>query len=308
MKNIIVVALKGMAMGIAEVVPGVSGGTIAFITGIYERLLLAIKSINPSLIKIGRGAGIKGIWKAVDGTFLTALLSGMVLGLLAFVQVISYLIEHHPEGLWGFFFGLILASVLFIGRQVKHWDISSLLLLALATVVAFYLTIAAPAAGIHALWFVFLSGAIAISAMILPGVSGSFLLLVMGMYTYIIPTLKEALDTFATDKLIVLGVFLLGCLTGLLSFVHLVSWAFKRHRKQTLAILTGFMAGSLNKVWPWKNTIPTSIGDGPQVASFEKSVWPSGYEGDPKVWLVLCVVLIGFLIVFGLEKLSRQPN
>lgn len=310
MKTHILTFIKGMAMGIAEIIPGVSGGTIAFITGIYETLLDSIRAFRPALFTTLKEKGIKGVWEEVNGTFLVTLLGGMGLSIVLFIGVITYLLENNKELLWGFFFGLIVASAVFIGRQVEKWDATSIALILFGTALAYYITVAAPSQGNEALWFVFLSGAIAISALILPGISGSFILLLMGMYTFIIPTVSEALRTFATDKLIIVGVFAMGCLTGLLTFANLLSWTFKNYKNQTLAILTGFMIGSLNKVWPWRNVLSTRINSkGDEVPFIEQSVLPSAYGGETYMLGVIALMVVGFVVVFALERLdTSEPS
>lgn len=306
MKASIFTFLKGMAMGIAEVIPGVSGGTIAFITGIYETLLHSIKSINLGLLKTLKQDGISGVWRAVNGNFLAALFAGMAVSIVAFVNIITYLMTHHKEALWAFFFGLIVASAVYIGKQVKKWDVAAIGLLILGLGFAYYITVASPAQGNEALWFVFISGAIAISAMILPGISGSFILLLMGMYTFIIPTVKEALKTFSSESLTILVVFGAGCLVGLLTFANVLSWTFKNYRNQTLALLTGFMIGSLNKVWPWRNVLQTRTNSkGEEVPFLEQSVLPSAYAGEPYVLWVIIFMIVGFALVFALERVTK---
>ncbi len=308
--------LKGAAMGIAEAIPGVSGGTIAFITGIYERLLNCIKSVNPSLLGEFKRDGIAGVWKKMDMGFLLMLGLGMVGGLVTGVFVISYLLETFPILLWSFFFGLILASCLYIGKQVDKWKIGEILLLLLGTVIAYFITIAAPAQGSESLAYVFFSGMLAISALMLPGLSGSFILLLLGMYTYIVPTVKTALKTLAPDALVILLVFGSGCLVGMLSFSHLLSWTFKNYRNLTLATLTGFMFGSLNKVWPWQEVLKTKINSkGEEVVSFTQSVLPGTfaslkenffYGTEPMVPMAILLMIVGFGSVFLLEKLGNK--
>ncbi len=249
-------AVKGMAMGIAEVIPGVSGGTIAFITGIYEQLLNSIKAFGPGLFTTFRESGIKGVAQAINAPFLMSLAVGMVFGIVIGVFGVSYLLENYPTLVWAFFFGLIIASAIYVGKQIDRWGIGEIVLLLIGTFVAFGITVLAPANGSTALPFVYLSGLIAISALILPGISGSFILLLMGMYSFIITdTLRPALRTLAPDKLLIMFVFALGCLTGLMTLSRVLSWTFKKYRNLTLAILTGFMLGSLNKIWPWR--VPT---------------------------------------------------
>ena len=246
-------ALRGAAMGMAETIPGVSGGTIAFITGIYERLLNCINSIHFGLIGTFKKDGIKGVWEAVDGNFLLFLIGGMLGGIVVGVLGISYLLENFPPIVWAFFFGLILGSVFYIGRQITKWSWKEIVLLILCAAIAFALTTTLPATGSTSYIYVFISGMIAISALILPGISGSFILLIMGMYTYIVQdTLKGVISTFAFDKIMTMMVFGLGCLAGLLSISKLLSWTFANYKNLTLASLTGFMLGSLNKIWPWR--------------------------------------------------------
>jgi putative membrane protein len=291
-------ALKGMAMGIAEVIPGVSGGTIAFITGIYEKLINTIKAFSPALILVFKKAGVKGVWTTINGNFLTTLLIGMAAGVVLGVFGVTHILETYPQLLWAFFFGLIIASSIYIGKQVEKWDIVAIISLILGIAVAYYITVASPAQGNEALWFVFISGMIAISALILPGISGSFILLLMGMYTFIIPTVKSALSTFDTQSLIIVGVFGMGCLVGLATFSRVLSWTFKNYRNPTLALLTGFMIGSLNKLWPWRNVLEYR----------EQSVMPSSFEGEAMVIGAIISMIFGFIIVFGLEKLDTSEH
>jgi len=310
MKNnsaFLTLALKGMAMGIAEVIPGVSGGTIAFITGIYEKLLNTIKAFHPSLIGTFKKEGVGGVWETINGTFLVTLLIGMATGVIVGVFGVSHLLETYPEMLWAFFFGLIISSAIFIGKQVDGWSVKEILALIIGTAIAYYITVASPAQGNEALWFVFLSGVIAISALILPGISGSFILLLMGMYSFIIPTVKTALTTFESESLITVGTFAIGCLVGLMTFSRVLSWTFKNYKNITLALLTGFMLGSLNKLWPWRNVLSTRINSkGVEVPFIEESVLPSNYTGEPYLVAVVICMIVGFLSVFLIEKLGTS--
>ncbi|MEN0004256.1 MAG: DUF368 domain-containing protein [Bacteroidota bacterium] len=301
-------ALKGAAMGVAEVIPGVSGGTIAFITGIYEELINTIKAVlGPGAIGALRKEGIAAAWEKANGTFLVFLLGGMLVGIVLGVFGVTHLLENYPELLWAFFFGLILASALYIGRQVKQWGVGTLVALVLGTALAYWITVASPSQGTEALWFVFLSGMIAISALILPGISGSFILLLLGMYTFIIPTVKDALKTFNPESLVVLGVFGVGCLLGLATFSRVLSWTFKHYHDITMAVLTGFMLGSLNKIWPWRNVLETRINSkGEKVPFLEQSVLPAAYEGDPQVMGVVALMIVGFAAVFLMERLGKR--
>jgi putative membrane protein len=303
-------ALKGMAMGIAEVIPGVSGGTIAFITGIYEELINTIKQVlSPNWLGVLRKEGIAATWKAINGNFLVFLLGGMAFGVVVGVLGVTALLESYPELLWAFFFGLIVASAIYIGKQVEKWSAIEFVALLLGTVIAFYITVASPAQGSEALWFIFIAGAIAISALILPGISGSFMLLLMGMYTFIIPTVKDALKTLNPESLVVLGVFGLGCLLGLATFSRVLSWTFKHYKNPTLALLTGFIVGSLNKIWPWRNVLSyRENSKGEQVPFIEESVLPANYEGDPMIIGVIVLMIIGFLTVFMIERFGAEKE
>ena len=312
--------IKGMAMGTAEVIPGVSGGTIAFITGIYEKLLNTIKAFGPGLIPVFKKEGFKGVWSAVNGSFLIRLLGGMVFGIVFGVFAISYLLENYPPAVWAFFFGLIIASAIYIGRQITRWGPGEIVLMLLGAIIAYGITTIVPAEGSESLIFVFFSGAIAISALILPGISGSFILLIMGMYSFIITeTLKPALKTLALDKILIMVVFALGCLTGLMTISRLLSWTFKHFRNLTLATLTGFMLGSLNKIWPWRNAtdwlrdksgaiILKEDGTKKKIL-LEENVWPSNYtEGDALIIAVVILMIVGFLSVFLLERLGSKKD
>ncbi len=313
-------ALKGMAMGIAEVIPGVSGGTIAFITGIYETLIDTIKNIlGPEVWTTLRREGLAAAWAKANGTFLSLLLAGMASGVIVGVFGISHLLENYPIMLWAFFFGLIIASAVYIGKQVKRWRYTEVLVLVAGTFLAYLITIASPAEGSTALGLVFISGVIAISALILPGISGSFILLLMGMYTIIIPTVKEALKTQAPDKLLVLGVFAAGCLIGLGVFSRILSWTFKNYHNETLALLTGFMLGSLNKIWPWRKPVlgvneageTVTIQPGMEIEKVIKEVnlMPGQYAaevGDSFLLGALLAMALGMAIVFILDRLDER--
>ncbi len=304
--------LKGMAMGMAEVVPGVSGGTIAFITGIYEKLLSTIALIGPQLIADFKQKGFKYVFDKIDGFWILKLLSGMFAGIIIGVFAITHILEHYPILLWSFFFGLIIASCFYVAKQVKRWNFNSIMALILTTCFSYVVTTIAPTQGNPALWFVFISGVIAISALILPGISGSFMLLIMGMYTIVIPSIKNALKTFELESVFILTAFALGCLTGLMSFARVVSYCFKKYKNTTLAALTGFMIGSLNKIWPWRypslgvdelgnyiKLAPKQIVDNFKIIS-ETNVSPEFYNnniGDSQLLFALTLGFFGFLLI-----------
>jgi putative membrane protein len=317
--------LKGMAMGLAEIIPGVSGGTIAFITGIYERLLNAIKAWNPGSFKLLFSGKFRSFWTAIDGWFLSSLLLGMAIGMVTGVFAVTWLMEHYLEPLWGFFFGLIIASAILIIRQIHQWDLLRVILLLAGIAFAVLIISINPSEGSHAYWFIFLSGLIAVSALMMPGVSGSFMLLILGMYGFIIPTFKSLFTGFEMDNFIIILVFALGLLVGLLSFSRVLSWTFKRYHQSTLMVLTGFIIGSLYKIWPWRvpvswmNKITEAIETDPALLDSlnthdykvitEKLVLPGDYFIDnPKTGLVIGSVIFGFLLVWLLDRFFGVKN
>ena len=313
--------LRGLAMGVAEVIPGVSGGTIAFITGIYKTLLDSIKAVDGSLLKSLVRMELKAAWTKVNGNFLLWLVMGMGLGILIGVFGVSYLLEAYPEVLWSLFFGLILASVPFMLSQMKQRHIRHVVLLLLGAAIAYFITTLTPASGSTNLLYLFLAGCIAISALVLPGISGSFMLVLMGLYTTVIPTVKEFLKSPEWSEFVLVSVFAAGCLTGLLAFSRLVSSAFENYHDGTIALLSGFMLGSLNKIWPWRN--PEIILDKVSGAliDFDDSIrsrmalapddfkiikeansLPAEYISEPKLVACLLALLLGLLLVGLLSR------
>ncbi|WP_116105373.1 DUF368 domain-containing protein [Lewinella sp. IMCC34191] len=302
------ILLRGMAMGIAEAIPGVSGGTIAFITGIYERLLAAIGGVlSTKVINAYREGGISQAWREADGTFLVNLAGGMVVGLGIAVVTITSLLEHYPPVVWAFFFGLIVSSAIYVGKQITEWNIWTVAFLIVGAVVAYLLTTINPLAGSTSPILVFFSGMLAISALILPGISGSFILVLLGMYTVVFGALRGVVEG-QDGALLIVGCFALGCLLGLAAFARLLTWTFKTYPNRTFAILTGFMIGSLNKLWPWRNALTTRIdSSGEVVPVLESNVLPSSYTGldqipdNPYVLATLAALIVGLAIVFLLE-------
>ena len=291
-KEYLSLSLKGMAMGAADIIPGVSGGTIAFISGIYEELIETINNVNFEAIKKLKNNGIKSFWTHINGNFLIALLTGIAISIMSLAKVITHLLETHSQLLWGFFFGLIVASVYIVGKQVNKWDINNIISLIIGSSIAFYITILNPMQNPDALWFVFLSGSIAICAMILPGISGSFILLLLGSYEFILVAIKD----FKLDVITIFGV---GCITGLLAFSKLLNWLFKKYHDITIALLTGFLIGSLNKIWPWKETIQTRINSHGEIVPFiQSNVLPSNFEGDSNIIEVILLSLIGLCLLY----------
>jgi putative membrane protein len=310
----VLISLKGMAMGAADVVPGVSGGTIAFISGIYQELLASINKVDFSYFSSWKKNGFKIAWQQINGSFLLALVLGIGISVLSLSKVITHLLKTQPLLVWAFFFGLVVASILFVGKQITQWKITSLLSLLAGVIIAYYITIAEPTSSPDSYGYLFLSGVVGIIAMILPGVSGAFILLLMGSYETImntINTFRTGLFTFdgellwpALTKLIT---FALGALLGLKLFSKILTWMFDRYRNITLALLTGFMLGSLNKIWPWKEVISTRINShGETVPFMEKSIFPQQFDGDPQYMGVMLLMVVGFLVIFILEKAATK--
>nr|AOE12553.1 integral membrane protein [uncultured bacterium] len=295
-----VLLLKGMAMGAADVVPGVSGGTIAFISGIYEELLETINSVNLGALKTLKKEGVKATWKSINGNFIITLFLGIGISIASLAKLISYLLEAHPILIWSFFFGLVLASIVYVGKQVKSWNVGAVISLIIGTGLAFWITVLPPMANSGELWFIFVSGMIAICAMILPGISGSFILLLMGSYKTVLEALKD-------KELMTIGVFMAGAVIGLLSFSSVLKWMFAKYHDLTIAILTGFLIGSLNKLWPWKDTISTRENSHGEVVPFiQENILPMDGVGNPQIINALLVCVLGAALIFGMELVSKK--
>ncbi|WP_028887418.1 DUF368 domain-containing protein [Tenacibaculum ovolyticum] len=298
-KEYAVIMLKGMAMGAADVVPGVSGGTIAFISGIYEELLSSISNVNLSLFKTLKKDGLKAAWKQLNGNFLASLFIGIFISIVSLAKVISWLLVSHPILLWSFFFGLVLASVIYIAKQITRWNYIALVLLFFGAVLAYYITTLNPMVSENSsTLFMFFAGAIAICAMILPGISGSFILVLLGAYKPVLAAINNR--DFTTIAAVGLGAIL-----GLLSFSRILKYLFANYKNYTLAVLTGFIIGSLNKIWPWKKVLTFRTNShGEQVPFNELSVSPFAYEGDPKFIYASLLIVAGFALILVLEKLA----
>lgn len=303
LKDYIIISLKGMAMGAADVVPGVSGGTIAFISGIYEELLNSISSFNFSLLKVFRKEGFKQVWKIVNGPFLLALFIGISVSVLSLAKLIATLLENHPIVIWSFFFGLVLASIIYIGKQITRWTIGSVLCLIFGGILAFYITTLNPMVSENSSpWFLFLAGMIAICAMILPGISGSFILVLLGAY-------KPVLNALNTRDFFNIIIFMFGAVLGLLTFSRILKWLFFTYKNYTLATLTGFIIGSLNKIWPWQEIISWRTNSkGVEVPFNTTSVSPFSFEGDSQLMMAILLAIIGFGLILLLEKLAVKKD
>ena len=302
-KDYFVIMLKGIAMGAADVVPGVSGGTIAFISGIYEELLNSISTINLNLFKTLKNEGFKLAWKQVNGNFLGALFLGIFISIISLAKVISWLLVSHPVLLWSFFFGLVLASVIYIAKQITKWNLKSIILVVLGAVLAYYITTLNPMISENSsTLFMFFAGAIAICAMILPGISGSFILVLLGAYKPVL----AAINNRDYITIVAIGV---GAIVGLLSFSRVLKYLFTNYKNYTLAVLTGFIIGSLNKIWPWKKVLTYRTNShGEQVPFNELSVSPFSYDGNPQLIYASLLIVFGFALILLLEKLAVKEQ
>lgn len=297
----IIISLKGVAMGAADVVPGVSGGTIAFISGIYEELITSINGINFSKYKVLRNEGFKSFWSAINGNFLLALFSGIFISVFSLAKMISWLLVNQPILLWSFFFGLVLASIFFIARDIENWNLGTITAFVLGAGIAYYITTLPPSENTHSLLYLFLSGALAVCAMILPGISGAFILVLLGSY-------KTILDAVHQRELYTIATVAVGAVFGLLSFARLLKWMFQNYKNSTLALLTGFILGSLNKIWPWKRVLETKIFGKKVIPIDEVNISPFNFEGDNQLHYAILLALLGFCVIFILERLATTSK
>ena len=312
----IVISLKGMAMGAADVVPGVSGGTIAFISGIYEELIESIDKVNLGFLKNWKSQGFLRAWKSINGGFLFALFTGIAISILSLAKLIKWLLHNEPILLWSFFFGLVMASILFIAKQINKWSLKVIIAVILTSILSYYITLAEPFASPDSPYYLLFCGFIAIIAMILPGVSGAFILLILGAYQTAIDTINNLRDGLVEgnmalfkDALFKFILLAIGAVIGLKVFSKALNWMFKHQKNLTLAILTGFMVGSLNKIWPWKEILKTRINSkGEKVTLLDNSILPSSYDGDNQLVLAIVFVVIGFATILILEKLGKNKN
>jgi putative membrane protein len=302
----ITLAIKGIGMGAADVIPGVSGGTIAFITGIYEELVNSIKSINIRALKLLFSGKFREFWKSINGTFLLSIVVGIGISIFSLAKGLKFLLDNYPVAVWSFFFGLILASAIYVARSIRKWDAGIIIAGIAGIISAFFITIISPASANPTWWFIFISGVIAICAMILPGISGSFILVLLGMYKFI-------LEAVSSLNIVVLLIFITGAAIGIVLFSNLLSWLLKKYHNITIAVLAGFMVGSLNKVWPWKQiteTFTDSHGNVQPLA--EKNILPGSYEqltGNDS-WFIWAIILAtaGFITIFIIEGLTKPKK
>ncbi|KAB1065049.1 DUF368 domain-containing protein [Salibacter halophilus] len=309
-KEYLGIAIRGMGMGAADVVPGVSGGTIAFITGIYEELIETINKFDLNTFKVLREQGLAAAWNHVNGNFIVSLLLGIGISVVSLAKAITYLLENHPIPIWSFFFGLVAASIWFVAKQVKKWTFPPILTFIIGASIAYYITILSATQGPISYPYYFLSGMVAICAMILPGISGSFILLLMGSY-------KAVLDAVHERDFAIIATVGAGAIIGLLSFSRLLKWMFHKYHDATIALLSGFLLGSLNKIWPWKETISTMVKKAgtpeEEVVPVEQvSVLPLQFEqitGAPsQIGLAIGLMIAGAAFIILIEKVAIQKE
>ena len=289
---------KGAAMGVADTVPGVSGGTVAFITGIYEELIQSLAQLGPARLKDLRERGFRAFWYAINGNFLLAVFSGLLIALFSVAEVMNWLLIHQRVLLWAFFFGLITASVPLIMLRLKRWRARHWVFLIIGVLVGLGITLLGVGRTPDTLWMIFIAGAIAVGAMVLPGISGSFLLLILGQYEVMVRAVVER-------DLLMIVAFGIGAVIGILGIARILSKLFRRHHDSTIALLTGFMAGSLNMLWPWQAAADGTVGPG-------RRMGPAGFEaltGQPaQVLAVLVCSLLGVALVAAFARLDRSAR
>lgn len=295
---------KGMAMGAADIVPGVSGGSIALIAGIYQELLDSINSFSIDNLKLLTRFEIKAFFKAVNGAFLLSLLLGILTSIFALSSVITYLMNNHPIPLWSFFTGLILVSAFLILKEIKRWHLGVILAVLVGVAIAWWVTNLPPTTTPNAIWFTFVSGSIAICAMILPGISGSFILLILGQYEPILEAVKDR-------NILKLAVFAAGCAVGILTFSRVVSWLLRKYHSVTIGLLSGFMLGSINELWPWKVVLSwRTSSSGEQKPFLDENVLPGEYlelvGREPQIMAAIAAFALGIVLVLAIEWLAAK--
>ena len=291
-------------MGAADVVPGVSGGTIAFITGIYDEFLGSLKNCTPAALLLWQQQGFKAFWQHINGSFLVALFAGILLSIKTFAALIELALHEHPIWVWSFFFGLIIASVVLLARHMPHWRFKDVVALFAGTAVVVAISMAAPAQLPGYWWVMFLGGFVAICAMILPGISGSFLLLLAGLY----PVFLSAVNNLEWVLLLSFGV---GAVCGLLSFSRVLSWLLANYHQVTVATLIGFLVGSLNVTWPWKEPLVTMLDrHGETVVVQSANVLPARYAevvgSQPDTLIAIACAVGGVILVLATEFVASK--
>ena len=305
------VAVKGACMGAADVIPGVSGGTIAFIMGIYDEFVGSLASINGEALKLLFKGRFAAFWKHINGSFLLSLVIGIGISIIALAGLMQMLLSDFPIQTWAFFFGLIVASSLFIIRGISGWKLREGLLLIFGILLGAVICTLSPTQTPDGLWFIFLSGALAICAMILPGISGSFILLILGKYQFIMGCISDLVSGINLGQnLLIIGTFGCGALIGILSFSRFLHWLLARWQKETMIVLAGFIIGSLVKIWPWTNAEAIVLSQFPELASLGDTIPAeiiSQYmaSADMHIGGAILFAVIGFSLVTGIEMAGK---
>jgi putative membrane protein len=305
-QDYILLFIKGLCMGIADAVPGVSGGTIAFITGIYDELLHSLNAIDREAFKLLLKFQLAEFWKKINGNFLLTVSAGVITSLLLLIEVIFNLIVQYPVLVSSFFFGVIFASVALVLKEIKDWGYKPILSFLLSAVVGYFITTLSPVHTPGNYWFLFVCGALSISSMIFPGISGAFILVLLSKYQFMVASVAD-LDLAA------ILVFALGGVAGLLAFARLITWVLDHYHHITVAVLAGFMLGSLNKVWPWRKALEyATTRQGKQVAVYDKSILPwhflSETGRDPQLFQAILMMALGVCIVIVTERIATRLN
>lgn len=307
MKNYVILVLKGIAMGAANVIPGVSGGTMALITGIFERLIDAIKSFNLKAAKLLFSFRLKEFAKHTDLYFLIAVFGGVVLAIVSLARLFDFLFTNYPVYIWAYFFGLVLASVFFVGKTVTRWTTSVVVSAVIGGAIAIFISVLNPATENSGMVYLIVCGVVAICSMILPGLSGSFVLILLGNYQLV---MIDAVNNRDLQVLIPVGI---GAVGGLIAFSHILSWVFKRYRDQTISLLTGFIFGSVSILWPWQKMIYMTDAAGemilkkgePIVMKYERYI-PDAFTTE--VVIALVIAIAGIVSIWAIEKAAETKS
>lgn len=304
LKDYILLFLKGLCVGIAHAVPGVSGGTIVFITGIYTELLHSLNEIDRDAFRLLVTFQFVALWKKINGNFLFIVMAGIVTSLFLLAGIVFNLLINYPVFILSFFFGVIFASVALVLKEIKTWGYKPIVFFLLSAALAYFATTLSPVQTNDSLWVVFICGIVAICSMILPGLSGAFMLVLLGKYQFMI-------STFAELNLTAVVVFSVGCVLGLLGFARLITWVLDHYHRITIALLAGLMFGSLNKLWPWRQALEyVTNTKGQQVAVFDKSILPwhslAVTGKDPQLFQAILMMSLGVFIVIVLERIATR--
>ena len=307
MREYFLAFIKGIGMGAANVIPGVSGGTIAFITGIFERLVNALKSFNFTAIKLFFTGKFKEFAKHIDLYFLLSVFLGIGISIITFAKLLQYLFENYEVMVWAYFFGLILASVYYVGKTISKWTWSVITVFIIGFVIAFAFTMLTPAQETNTVPYNFFAGAIAACAMILPGLSGSFVLFLMGNYQLIM------IDSVSNFDFSVLIPVVIGAVLGIIAFSYFLSWIFKKYKDQTISLMTGFILGSLAVIWPWKNVVSTYIDKYGATRPLKTiNVMPETYgtynNTDPHLWQAVLLMILGIITIVVIEYIAAKSK